>query len=419
MERRVFLAGALGATSAMASPGERVRVAMIGVRGRGAALTGDVLALEGMEVAALVDVDDRVVARVRKMVSEKQGREPVHHRDLRRALDDQSIDAVIIATPDHWHAPAAILACAAGKDVYVEKPCSHTVREGRLMVGAARAHKRVMQVGTQARSRGSIQRGVAVARSGVLGKVRMAKAWNVQMRENIGRGKEGPPPAEVDYDLWLGAAEAVPFRDNRFHYNWHWWWNFGTGDMGNDGVHQIDMARWALGVEAPVRASGWGRKTFFDDDQQTPDSMNITFDYPGGEALVFEQRIWNPYGMNEQENGVAVYGTEGRIEIARWDRKWGYRLFDRKGKLVKTDQEPGEEGHMRNFLECVRSRKRANADIEIGHASTLHAHLGNIVARTGRNVEFDPAAETIRGDAEAGALLTRRYREHWAAPKGA
>jgi len=416
MKRRVFLAGAM---SAMAAPAERVRVAMIGVRGRGRALTGDVLALEGVEVASLVDVDDRVVGRVQKMVSEKQGREPVHHRDLRRALDDKTIDAVIIATPDHWHAPAAILACAAGKDVYVEKPCSHTVREGRLMVEAAREHKRVMQVGTQARSRPSIQRGIEAARSGVLGKVRMAKAWNVQMRENIGRGKESTPPPEVDYDLWLGAAEAVPFRDNRFHYNWHWWWSFGTGDMGNDGVHQIDMARWALGVGAPVRASGWGRKTFFDDDQQTPDSMSITFDYAGGEALVFEQRIWNPYGMNEQENGVAVYGTEGMIEIARWGGKWGYRLLDRKGKVVKRDQEQGEEGHMRNFLECVRTRKKANADIEIGHASTLHAHLGNIVARTGRNVEFDPAAETIKGDAEASAVLTRRYRKHWAVPKGA
>ena len=415
MKRRMFLAGAV---SAMAAPNERVRVAMIGIRGRGRGLTGDVLALDGMEVAAFVDVDDRVVARVQKMVNEKQGRDAVYHRDLRRVLDDKSIDAVVIATPDHWHAPAAIMACDAGKDVYVEKPCSHNLREGRLMLEAARTHKRVMQVGTQARSRASTMRAIEVARSGVLGKIRMAKAWNVQLRENIGHGKEGPPPAEVDYDLWLGAAEALPYRDNRFHYNWHWWWNFGTGDMGNDGVHQIDIARWAMGGGAPVRASGWGRKTFFDDDQQTPDSMSITFDYAGGEALLFEQRIWNPYGMGGQDNGVAVYGSDAVLEIGRWDRNWGYRLFDRKGSLVKSDQGPEDEGHMRNFLDCLRTRKQPNADIEIGHTSTLHTHLGNIVARTGRNVEFDPTAESIKSDSEASALLSRRYRKHWAVPKG-
>lgn len=284
------------------------------------------------------------------------------------------------------------------------------------MVEAARKHGRVMQVGTQGRSRASTRKAVEYIHSGAIGKVRMAKAWNVQLRENIGRKADSPAPAEVDFDLWTGPAPKLPFNENRFHYNWHWCWNFGTGDMGNDGVHQMDMARWALGVEVPVKVSGWARKVFFDDDQQTPDSMNITFDYPGGEAMVFEQRIWTPYGMSEQENGVAVYGSEGMVEIGRWGGKWGFKVYDRKGKVVQSEQDSAGDSHAVNFVDCVRSRKLANADIGIGHTSTLHAHLGNIVARTGRNLIFNPATETIAGDEQAAGLLGRSYRKHWAVP---
>jgi len=340
----------------------------------------------------------------------------VTHSDMRRVMDDRTIDAVVIATPDHWHGPAALLAVAAGKDVYVEKPCSHNLREGRWMLEAARAGKRVMQVGTQGRSRTSTQRAVEFVRSGGIGKVRMAKAWNVQLRDDIGRKADSVAPKEFDYDTWIGPAEALPFNENRSHYTWHWHWNYGTGDMGNDGAHQLDMARWALGVEAPVAVSGWGSKVFFNDDQQTPDSMNLTFSYSGGEALIFEQRIWTPYGMHEQENGVAVYGSEGMVEIGRWSKKWGYKVFDRKGKMVKFDQEPGEGSHAENFIACVKSRAMPNADIAIGHASAVHAHLGNIVARTGRNLKFDPVRETIAADAAASAMLGRRYRRHWGTP---
>jgi predicted dehydrogenase len=415
LARRAFFATSV---AALAAPNDRVRVAIIGTRGRGRALTGEFLAQDNAEVAVLVDVDPTSFTRAAKLIEEKTGKPPATHSDLRRVLDDKTIDAVVIATPDHWHAPAAILAANAGKDVYVEKPCSHSLREGRLMVEAARANQRIMQVGTQARSRASTRRAIDFIQSGAIGKVRMAKAWNVQLRDNIGREPDSTPPANVNYDLWIGPAEPLPFRENRFHYNWHWWWNFGTGDMGNDGVHQMDMARWALGVEAPIRASGWARKVFFDDDQQTPDSMNVTFDYPGGESLIFEQRIWNPYGMAEQENGVAIYGSEGMVEIGRWNKRWGYRHFDRAGKLITANQEPGEGNHARNFLDSIRTRALPNADIAIGHTSTLHAHLGNIIAKTGRNLTFDPKAETIANDAEASALLTRRYRQHWAVPKG-
>lgn len=415
MKRRTFLGTA---ASLMAAPSERVRVAIIGVRGRGRALAGDLLQVPNAEIAALVDVDTRVIDRVVKMVVDKTGKAPATHQDLRRVLDDKNIDAVVVATPDHWHAPAAILAANAGKDVYVEKPCSHNLREGRLMVEAAARHQRIMQVGTQARSRTSTQKAIEFIHSGKIGKVRMAKAWNVQLRDNIGKRQDSTAPAEVNYDLWVGPAQALPYRENRFHYNWHWWWNFGTGDMGNDGVHQMDIARWALRVEAPITATGWAGKVFFDDDQQTPDSMNITFGYTGGEALIFEQRIWTPYGMQDQENGVAVYGSDGMVEIGRWGGRWGYRVFDIKGKLVSTEQAGGDESHVANFIDCVRTRKQPNAAIPIGHTSTLHAHLGNIVAKTGRNLKFDPQRETIASDAEASRLLRREYRPHWAVPKG-
>jgi predicted dehydrogenase len=414
MNRRTFLAGSM---TALAAPGDRVRIAIIGVRGRGRALAGDFLNVPNVEIAALVDPDQRSFARAAKAITDKTGKAATQHADLRRVLDDKNIDAVVIATPDHWHGPASILAASAGKDVYVEKPCSHNLREGRLMVNAASKYSRIMQVGTQARSRASTQRAIQYIHSGKIGKVRMAKAWNVQLRDNIGKHQDSTAPKELDYDLWTGPAPAMPYRENRLHYNWHWWWNFGTGDMGNDGVHQMDIARWALQVDAPISAAGWASKVFFDDDQQTPDSMNITFNYQGGEAMIFEQRIWTPYGMSDQENGVAVFGSDGMVEIGRWNGKWGWKLYERRGKLVSTDQSDGDEAHAQNFVDSVRSRKLPNATIATGHTSTLHAHLGNIIARTGRNIVFNPHTEAIASDAEATRLLGRQYRSHWATPK--
>jgi predicted dehydrogenase len=337
--------------------------------------------------------------------------------DLRRVLEDKEVDAVLIATPDHWHAPAAILACAAGKDVYVEKPVSHNLREGRLLVDAARKHNRVVQAGMQSRSRPSTIKAVEIAHGKTLGRVLMAKAWNSQQRDNIGQKPNGPLPPGFDYDTWVGPAEMVPFNENRHHYKWHWHWNFGTGDMGNDGAHQIDIARWALGTDHPKRVSGSGAKYYFNDDQQTPDTMNMSFDYDG-KGLIWEMRIWHDYGLEGIDNGVAVYGTEGFLHIGRWNRKWGHRLFDKDGKLVDEQQDGLPDYHMQNFVDCVRSRQRPNCDIEIGHISSAHCHLGNIVHRTGRNVQFNPANESIPNDAEANALLRRKYRNHWATPKG-
>jgi predicted dehydrogenase len=401
------------------SANERINVAIIGVRGRGRALAAGFAKLTDANVEYLVDVDDRVIPAATDAVVKSGGKPPKPLRDMRRVFDDKSIDAVVIATPDHWHAPAAILACDAGKDVYLEKPCSHNIREGRLVVEAARRNKRIVQHGTQSRSREITRQAIDYVHSGKIGKVLMAKAWDVQKRQDIGHKPDVAVPAGVDYDTWIGPALAMPFNENRFHYTWHWHWNFGTGDTGNDGAHQIDMARWALGVELPTEVSGSGAKLFFDDDQQTPDTVNATFKYPG-KMLMFEMRIWNPYGLEGAENGVAVYGSEGMVQIAKWDRLWGYKVFDSKGKLVTHEQSQGEdEAHVRNFLDCVRSRKAPNAEIETGFRSVVHCHLANIVARTGRTVRYDGASDSIVGDAAAAKLVGREYRNHWAKPKDA
>ena len=416
------LAKTVMSSSQRMAASEKVNVAFIGIRGRGKGLIGAFAALPDVNIAYLCDVDSRVLESVAADAEKRAGKRPQLAGDLQRVLDDKSVDAVVIATPDHWHAPATILACDAGKDVYVEKPASHNFREGRLMVEAARRNKRVVQHGTQSRSRPSTQRAIDYIKSGKIGKVYMAKAWDVQLRDDIGHKEDSPVPQGVDYETWTGPALMLPFNENRFHYNWHWHWNYGTGDMGNDGVHQLDIARWALDLDYPLEVSGMGRKLFFRDDQQTPDTMNITLNFKD-KVIHWEMRIWNPYMLEGVDNGVAIYGSDGMVHIGRWRDKSGskvsgFKVFDSKGEQVMFDQANEGDNHARNFIDCVRSRKAPNAEIEIGHISTAYSHLGNIVARTGRNIKFDAETQTILSDPDTNRLLTREYRKHWATPKG-
>ncbi len=426
MTRRYFFLGSAAASAAAAqtaaaqttvSANDKVAVGAIGVGGRGRSLLGAFTSLPDVELRAICDVDDASIERARAVLNEAGVAQPPAEKDMRRLFDDPSLDAVVIATPDHWHTPAAILACDAGKDVYVEKPCSHNIREGRLLVEAARRNARVVQHGTQSRSRPDIIEAIERIRSGEIGRALMAKAWDIQLREDIGHKENSPVPDGVDWDLYLGPTPWIPFNENRFHYKWHWHWHFGSGDAGNDGIHQLDIARWALGEEAPRTVSGMGRKVFFEDDQQTPDTMNVTFDY-GDKALIWEMRIWNPYGMEGVDNGVAVYGTEGTIQIGRWNRAGGYKRFDKEGRELEF-VEARPDAHARNFVDCVKSRVTPNADIGEGHLSALHSHLANIVARAGKTVRFDPESETAPGDDAANAFVKRAYRRHWATPAGA
>jgi predicted dehydrogenase len=422
MNRRYFLGAAstAAALQRMAiAASDVVRIGMIGIGGRGNALMSqEVSRVKNAKITHLCDVDQSRLEKAQAS-AEKLGYGKVRgSADMRRLLEDKEVDAVIIATPDHWHAPATILACAAGKDVYVEKPISHNLREGRLMVEAARKYKRVVQAGMQSRSRPSTIKAVGVAHSNQLGRVLLAKAWNSQLRQDIGAKGNGAPPASVAYEDWVGPAEMLPFNENRFHYKWHWHWNFGTGDIGNDGAHQLDQARWALQAGLPSRVSGSGAKYYFADDQQTPDTMNLSFDFGGKQGLVWEMRIWHDYGLEGIDNGVAVYGTEGFLHIGRWNRTWGYRVFDKSGKLVTEYQDKEPDYHMQNFVDCVISRQKPNCDIEIAHESNALCHLGNIVHRTGRNVAFQASSESIPNDAEAHGMLRRKYRAHWGTPRG-
>jgi predicted dehydrogenase len=345
---------------------------------------------------------------------------------MRTLYDDAHVDAVFIATPDHWHAPAAILALDAGKHVYVEKPCCHNILEGRLMAEAVRRSGKALQVGTQSRSTDCVSEAIQRVHEGEIGEVLVAKAWNSQRRGTIGHTQPGSPPEALDFDLWVGPAPMVEYRPNLLHSNWRWWYDFGCGDIGNDGVHDIDVACWGLGATShPTRATCLGGKYFFDDDQQFPDTQNAVFEYPvDGDSpkrkqLIFEQRIWSPYVQEGYENGAAFYGTSGCLIIGH---NVGWKLYGERNKLIAERQGGADvPAHHQNFFDCVRgAAKKPAADIDAGVRAATLVHLANITARVGRTVSFDPQTYTIVGDDEANGLVRRHYRAgHWAVPDGA
>jgi predicted dehydrogenase len=422
--RRAFLgrsaAAAAGWTilsprSGKAAPSDRVNVAVMGIRGRGGGLAQGFASLPGSKVTHLVDVDSNLFGNAVKAIGERQGSEPEAVTDFRRVLDNPHVDALVVATPDHWHAPATVFACQAGKHVYVEKPASHTLWEGRKMVEAARKYGRVVQVGTQSRSTPHYRHVIEeVLPSGRIGTVLQARAWNSQKRPDLSPQPDGPAPEGVDYAMWLGPAEDRPFNPNRFHYSWHWMWDFGTGDMGNDGVHDLDIARWGLGVGMPTSVSCTARK-MVNQNWETPDSVFASFTFADSPAvLVFEQRDWSPYVEAGFENGVTFYGAKGRIEIGRS----GWRLFE-GNEQVPVESEPfSDRPHFEDFLACVASGDRPHADIEEGHRSAALPHLANIAFRTGRGcVTIDPETEQVVGDTEAQALTRRpQYRAPFVIP---
>lgn len=417
---------AVSASSVLRAAGanERIVVGLIGCGGRGGHDAGLFKNVKNVEIAWVCDPDEGRRAKTAEKFGISAGKSVT---DMRKLLDDKSVDAVIVTTPDHWHSPAAILACDAGKHVYVEKPCSHNVREGRLLVEAARRNKRLVQHGTQSRSTTMMQQAVKALREGIIGTVLVSKAWNIQRRGPIGHGQPGQPPADLNYDLWVGPAAMVPYQANRCHGGWHWWYDFGTGDMGNDGVHDVDYARWGLGVEThPSLIVAAGGKFVFDDDQQFPDTQQVTFEYAGDgkqesrRMLIYEQRLWSTnYPMNV-DSGVEFYGTKGQMFLSRRGKIqiWGDR--NQKIDSTVTPVPQDDAAHVLNFCEAIRSGAPLNAEIDVGHHSTVLCHLGNIAVRLGRSLSFDPAKERFHGDDEANRLLTRTYREgHWAVPRDA
>ena len=410
----VTVAAGAASTARAGGANERVRYGVIGCGQRGRWF------FEGADYVC--DPDRRRLA----VAADRSGVDSNHAvTDLRRILDDPSIDAVVITAPDHWHAPAAILACQAGKHVYVEKPCSHNFREGQLLLAAAREHDVVVQHGTQQRSRPFTIDAIERLHDGEIGDVLVAKAWNIQRRDNIGVGKPSSPPEEVDYDMWVGPAQWAPYQANRFHSDWHWWYNFGTGDVGNDGAHELDYARWGLGVDAlPTKVAALGGKYFHDDDQQFPDTANCLFEFSGGPGgkprqLLFEMRLWSKNYPHNCDSGVEFYGTKGTMFLSKRGK---LQILDDANQVVEETRadKPPPRLHLENFFQAIRSGGRPSADIAIGFQSVALIHLANIALRTGQSLRVDPESQDVVDDDQARRLLSRNYRSdgHWAIPKG-
>lgn len=406
-------AGVVGLSAATAlsdSANERIRLGVIGVRGQGKELATSFSSLPGACVAALCDVDESLLPAVSKSVEQLQGFAPRAERDFRRLLDDPEIDGVIIATPDHWHAVMSILACQAGKDVYVEKPVSHALLEGERMVLAARHYNRVVQSGLQQRSGSHFQSAIEYVQSGKLGRVQLAKAWTAHLRKSIGHKADCIAPQGVDYDLWLGPAQARSFNPNRFHHNWHWFWDYGTGELGNWGVHMLDVARWGLQVDWPVQVAATGGKHYFDDDQQTPDTLIVNYGFPG-KTITWEHRLWSHHGIEGRSAAVAFYGDLGTLIVDRG----GWKVYGQGESATSNSSDCGTPHHQ-NFLDAMRSRSLPAADIEIGHVSSALCHLGNIACRVGRTLQYDSRDQHFVRDPVADVLLTRDYRAPWELP---
>ncbi|MEO2031758.1 MAG: Gfo/Idh/MocA family oxidoreductase [Planctomycetaceae bacterium] len=436
--RRVFLQGSTVAAAgtaisslhgATAQPSERVRVGIIGAGGRAMSLIKTFSSNQSVEVVGIADLDSNRLPKGLSASEAGQRKRPRGESDFRRLIDDKSIDAIVVGTPDHWHAIPSILACQAGKDVYVEKPDSHNIEEGQRMVAAMRKHKRVVQMGSQHRSTHRMQSAIEFMEEGRLGRCLVAKAWESSKQGNIGRPADSQPPAGVNYDMWMGGAPERPFNINRFHGRWRWFYDYGTGDLGNDGVHRLDMAIALLNaackaqgeqpVAMPSKISAHGGKWYFDDAQEFPDTMQVTYEFGAGpltKMLTYEMRVWAPYHYLGESEGAAIFGDQGYIVMG--NSRW--KAYSRGGKVLAEGEGGSHEGpHVQNFVECIKSREKPYCDLEtVGHPASVLCHAGNVAARVGRTLDFDPTTEAFRNDPAANALRARpEYRKPWALPE--
>jgi predicted dehydrogenase len=418
--RRTFVFGAGGVLAShvvarKASANDKIRIAVIGVNGRGWNHVDGFMRLPDAEVVMICDVDDAVLERRATQFQRQFGKAVKVERDMRKVFENNEIDAVTIATPNHWHALATIWAVQAGKDVYVEKPGSHNVFEGRKMVEAAHKYNRIVQHGVQLRSSVALREGVELLRKGVIGKVYMSRGLVYRWRPSIGNRPNEPVPPGVDWDLWQGPVQEREFSRRLFHYNWHWHWEYGNGDVGNQGTHETDMCLWGLDVGLPERITSMGGKFLFEDDKETPEVQTSLYFYPQENKYIqFEVRHW----CTNEEHGVGVgnifYGSEGYMIVRGYDT---YEVY------LGQKREPGPRNraggdHYANFLKAVRSRNTADqhGPVETAHLSSALAHLGNIAFRMGRVLHFDPKTEKFVGDPEADKLLTREYRPPYVVP---
>jgi predicted dehydrogenase len=407
----VSLAAASGVPSLRSapSPNEKIIIGVMGVHGRGIEHIDSFLSLPNTEVKYVCDVDSRAIEKGITAALKKQEKKPSGVTDFRRILDDKEVDVLAIAATNHWHAPATIWACAAGKHVYVEKPGSHNPGEAEWMVEAARKHNRAVQLGNQRRSWGWVREAVQRLHEGEIGRVVFARTWYNNLRPSIGVGKSVRIPDWLDYSLWQGPAPERPFKDNLIHYNWHWHWHWGNGELGNNGIHALDVARWGLGVDYPLSVTCSGGRYHYQDDQETPDTYVTAFDF-GGKGATWESHSCHPHGFENARFGIHFYGEGGSLVIAGND----CRIYDLKGKVTAEIRRRGSDAdHFANFLDVIRNGGSLNAEIAEGQKSAMLCHLGNIAYRTGTTLHLDAETHRVKDNKAAEALWEREYRSGW------
>jgi len=407
------------------SANDKIAIAVIGCGGQGKADLGAFLRIPEIDCRAVAEVDDERLSEAVRIVAAARGHNPEGYRDFRRVLERKDIQAVVVAAPDHWHALPTILACQAGKDVYVEKPLATSIAEGRAMVRAARRFNRVVQVGTQQRSSDHFRDAVAFVRSGELGKLRFVRAWAcLDWKGSIGAPADQDPPAGVDYDFWLGPAPKRPFNPMRFHHNFRWFWDYSGGLQVDWGAHMIDVVVWALG-ESPVGASAGGGKFGYPDDiRETPDTQKSLIEFKTYNIL-WEHMIGCGVGPWEREHGVEFHGQNGILVVDRggWEVYSETDALSPNGRVFRMTARPRQTSsqdyhfaHVRNFVDCLKTRVKPAGEVEMGHLSIIPSHLANIAFRLGRRVRWDAEKEEILGDPEAQRLVGRAYRSPWALP---
>jgi predicted dehydrogenase len=406
---------------------ERINVAIIGVNSRGKSMSGTFASQKNASVACICDVDERAIPKAISAAMEvNPSVTPKSEKDCRKVLEDKTIDAIYIATPDHWHAPLTIMGCQAGKHVYVEKPLSHNPHEGELAVEAARKYNRVVQMGAQRRSAPILTQGINKLHEGIIGRVYTAKTWYTNARKSSSL-TPGNVPKWLDYDLWQGPAPRMPYKEGLIHYNWHWYWHWGTGEALNNGTHEVDVARWGLGVDFPTRVTSVGGRYHYKDDWETPDTQIVAMEYPGGVSLVWECRNSNGRKIEGAERGIIFYGENGSLDTG----DDAYKVYDLNGKLVsEVKSESAEAGglqgrnlaspnlimdslHVADFLDAIRNNRRPNCDVDTGYKSVLAMQLGNISWRVGHDLNIDPKNGHIINDTDAQKLWSRTYEKGW------
>lgn len=403
---------------------EMLRVSVMGVNSRGNALAKNFAFQENCEVIHICDVDSRATEKCIAAVEKVQNKKPAGFVDIRKSLENRDVDILVVAAPDHWHAPAALMALQAGKHVYLEKPCSHSPREGEILIEAVKKYGKSIQMGNQRRSYPNVVKGIEELKNGIIGRAYFGKGWYTNNRGPIGVGKTTPVPDWLNWDLWQGPAPRMEYKDNIVHYNWHWFWHWGTGEALNNGTHMIDLLRWGFDVDYPVKVSSNGGRFRYNDDWETPDTQVINLDFKEGVSMTWEGRSCNGKPIEGSSVGVVFYGEEGSLFIPGGDQ---YTVFDLDNKVVKEvkgskEIDPRDAAnpsshmdalHIRNLFDNIRSGESLVADIDSGHKSTVLVQLGNIAQRVGHSLEINPGNGHIIGDKKAQKLWSRTYEKGW------